>query len=65
MSDLQNNNAKATKQGLEALESRIRDLETENAAMKGHVQNCINLVNQLQQTNALALQKLVGTGPTT
>lgn len=64
MSDLENQNAEAQKQGMENHEARIVELETRIATLTNHVQTCVNLVTQLQTTNNLALAKLRGTGPT-
>ncbi len=58
-------NAKATKQGLEEMEHRIQELESQAIHMTNQMQTLINLVTQLQQSNNLALAKLRGTGPTT
>ena len=64
MSDLIDMNAEATKQGLEAMEKRIQQLETDLLTMRNQYQTIVNLVTQLQQTNNLALAKLTGTGAT-
>ena len=64
MSDLVNRNAEAAKQGFEDHETRIVQLENDNAALRGQMQTLINMVTQLQQTNNLALAKLAGTGAT-
>ena len=61
---LVNINAKAARQGLESHEQRIVELENQVATFRGQVQTLIGLVQQLQTTNNLALQKLVGTGAT-
>jgi hypothetical protein len=57
-------NAKAARQGLDAHEKRILELETQVKTLINKHQTLINLVTQLQQTNALALQKVRGHGPT-
>ena len=64
MSDLADRNATATRQGLEDHEQRIVDLENQLLTIRGQLQTMHNLFIQLQQSNNLALQKLVGTGAT-
>jgi len=64
MSELYAKNTAAIKQALESHEKRMVDLENQILTLTGHVQTAINMVNQLQQTNTLALQQLYGTGGT-
>ena len=64
MSDLINRNAKAAQQGLDLHEDRIKGLEDGLAALRNEVQTLIGMMHALQQSNALALQSLRGTGPT-
>lgn len=64
MSDLSNRNAKAQQQAIESFEARIRELEVRMDTLTGSVQNALNLLTELQKSNTLALQKLLGTGST-
>lgn len=57
-------NAQAARQGLEGHEERIQELEAEILHIRNLAQTLINEVNQLKQTNNMALAKLVGTGST-
>ncbi len=64
MSDLENRNAEAMLQALEDFEKRIGKLEADNLALRNEVQSQTQMMIQLQQSNTLALQRLVGTGAT-
>lgn len=57
-------NAKAQREALENFELRILELETRVQTLTGQTQTLINLMTQLQQSNALALQKILGSGST-
>ena len=64
MSDLENRNAEAVKIALELYEKRLCALETKVMTLTNHNQTLMNLMNQLQRTNTLALQKVRGHGAT-
>ena len=65
MSDsLNQRNAEAARQQLEDHEKRMVDLEKRVNTLVNEIMTVRNHMQQLQQSNTLALQKLVGTGAT-
>lgn len=57
-------NANAARQGFQNHEERLVVAERQIVELTNMVQTLLNKQVQLEQTNNLALQKLVGTGPT-
>ena len=62
--DLQNNNARAQREAIEAFEKKMREHNVEISTLKNQVQTLTNLVGEIQQSNNLALAKLRGSGST-
>ena len=58
-------NARAMKDTIEHWNKEYIALDTRIAAVENNIANLLQIVKDIQSNNALALQKLRGTGPTT